>query len=80
MTTTNLTAIEELVLEVLYEHRGRVVTRAMLARSAGLRGVGSRRVDVALVAIRRLVGNERLVNVRSRGWMLIDESATGPSV
>ena len=64
-----LTPREEAMLALLLAHRGRVVTRTELARVAGLR-ISSRRIDVHLVNVRRHVGAERLVNVRSRGWMV----------
>ena len=60
---------EEAILRVLQTRRGRVVTRTELARAAGL-PVTSRRIDVHLVNVRRHLGAEELVNVRSRGWML----------
>jgi DNA-binding response OmpR family regulator len=60
---------EEAILAVLRAQAGRVVTRTQLARVAGL-AVSSRRLDVHLVNVRRVVGPENLTNVRSRGWML----------
>jgi hypothetical protein len=47
-----------------------VVSRAELARAAGIADLGPRRCDALMVDIRRLVGAERLVTVRRRGWML----------
>jgi DNA-binding response OmpR family regulator len=67
-----LSDVELAVLDVLSAHAGRVVTRTTLARSTGMRGLGPRRIDAVLVAVRRHVGPERLVNVRNRGWMLLD--------
>lgn len=64
-----LGAREQAILCVLEAQRGRIVTRTELARAAGL-PVASRRIDVHLVNVRRHVGSESLVNVRSRGWML----------
>jgi DNA-binding response OmpR family regulator len=60
---------EEAMLAVLRAQTGRVVTRTQLARVAGL-AVSSRRLDVHLVNVRRVVGADNLTNVRSRGWML----------
>lgn len=60
------------VLRVLVESTGRVVSRTELIRRAGLRGVAPRRIDVLLVEIRRIVGECNLVNVRGRGWMLME--------
>lgn len=73
--TVRLCDREAALLTLLEGARGRVVTRTELARAAGLRQA-PRRVDVHLVNVRRhlqaATGN-RLVNVRGRGWMLLDE-------
>ena len=60
------------LLAALEGARGRVITRTELARAAGLRQT-PRRVDVHLVNVRRhLQGAQcQLVNVRGRGWMLV---------
>ena len=66
---------EMALLTTLEGARGRVVTRTELARAAGLRQA-PRRVDVHLVNVRRHLHEStagRLVNVRGRGWMLLDE-------
>ncbi len=60
------------VLAVLVEGAGRVVGRGELIRRARLRELAPRRVDALLVEVRRLVGDENLINVRGRGWMLVD--------
>ena len=67
-----LTDREIALLTVLRDSRGRVLTRTELARRAGLKGVQPRRVDALLVNVRRALDDERLINVRSRGWMLVD--------
>jgi DNA-binding response OmpR family regulator len=61
---------EAAILEALRTNAGRVVTRTELAQAAGLRQ-HPRRVDVHLVNVRRHLGDDHLVNVRSRGWMLL---------
>ena len=58
------------VLQVFLECRGRVVSRAEIARRAGLTGMNQRRCDSLLVAIRRVLGAEAIRTVRGRGWML----------
>lgn len=67
---TPLTSKETAVLQVFLDCQGRVVSRAELARRAGLTGLNSRRCDSLLVAIRRVLGPEAIRTVRSRGWML----------
>jgi DNA-binding response OmpR family regulator len=75
VTDTSITSIlldprETAILETLRSNVGRVVTRTELAVAAGLRHQ-PRRVDVHLVNVRRHLGVDQLVNVRSRGWMLV---------
>jgi DNA-binding winged helix-turn-helix (wHTH) protein len=65
---------EQSVLSVLLVNRGRVISRRELARRAGLANLSERRCDSLLVAIRRALGPESVVTVRSRGWMLHDEA------
>jgi len=68
--TVSLGAQERAVLAVLYAHRGRVVSRRELARLAGLGEKGDRRCDSVLVGVRRRLGADAVITVRSRGWML----------
>ena len=65
---------EQSVLHVLLANRGRVISRRELARRAGLANLSERRCDSLLVAIRRALGPQAVVTVRSRGWMLHNES------
>jgi DNA-binding winged helix-turn-helix (wHTH) protein len=64
---------EQSVLSVLLANRGRVISRRELARRAGLTDLSERRCDSLLVAIRRALGPNSVVTVRSRGWMLSDD-------
>jgi DNA-binding winged helix-turn-helix (wHTH) protein len=64
---------EQSVLSVLLANRGRVISRRELARRAGLAKLSERRCDSLLVAIRRALGPNSVVTVRSRGWMLHDD-------
>ena len=66
---------EQTVLNVLLVNRGRVISRRELARRAGLAGLSERRCDSLLVAIRRALGPDSVVTVRSRGWMLSGAAA-----
>ena len=61
---------EQSVLAVLLINRGRVISRRELARRAGLANLSERRCDSLLVAIRRALGPDSVLTVRSRGWML----------
>lgn len=58
------------MLSVLLANRGRVVSRRELARLADLTSLSERRCDSIIVQIRRRLGAEAVVTVRSRGWML----------
>jgi len=71
---------EQSVLSVLLVNRGRVISRRELARRAGLANLSERRCDSLLVSIRRALGPESVVTVRSRGWMLSDEAIDAASV
>jgi DNA-binding winged helix-turn-helix (wHTH) protein len=70
---------EQSVLSVLLANRGRVIGRRELARRAGLLSLSERRCDSLLVAIRRALGPQSVVTVRSRGWMLSDEAIDAAS-
>jgi DNA-binding response OmpR family regulator len=58
------------VLAVLVANDRRVVSRRELARAAGLTDLSERRCDSLLVGVRRVLGADAVVTVRSRGWML----------
>lgn len=70
---------EQSVLSVLLANRGRVIGRRELSRRAGLADLSERRCDSLLVAIRRTLGPQSVVTVRSRGWMLSDEAIDAAS-
>lgn len=72
--TADLTPADRAVLAVLVDQAGRVTGRESLSRMAGLDGAGSRRPDVSLVALRRVLGAGSIITVRQRGWMLSDAS------
>ncbi len=66
-----LTPQERAVYDVLEDTAGRVLSRAEIARRAGLSDLSQRRCDSLIVGIRRRIGPERVRTVRRRGWMLI---------
>lgn len=70
MTTDQLPPREAAVLAALEAAGGRVLSRADLARAAGLAGLSPRRVDSVLVSLRRRLPPGALVTVRGRGWAL----------
>lgn len=60
------------MLAVLVANRNRVVGRREIARDAGLAELNQRRCDSILVGVRRQLGADAIITVRSRGWMLAD--------
>jgi DNA-binding response OmpR family regulator len=66
-----LTPQERAVFHVLEQHAGKVLSRAELARRAGIADLSTRRCDSLIVGIRRQIGAERVRTVRRRGWMLV---------
>ncbi len=65
---------ERAVLAVLVEHHGRVVDRSSLRHHAGLGELSPRRCDALLVRVRAALGDDAIVTVRRRGWMLRTEA------
>lgn len=57
--------------EILERNAGRVMSRAELARRAGIADLSARRCDSLIVGIRRQIGADRVRTVRRRGWMLV---------
>lgn len=70
-----LGAVEIAVLRVLVERTGRVTGRDDLNRLAGLDGT-QRRVDAALVPLRRRLGEGAIITIRRRGWLLHNDAAS----
>ena len=65
---------ERAVLAVLVENHGRVVDRSSLRHRAGLNELSPRRCDALLVRVRATLGDDAIVTVRRRGWMLRSEA------
>ena len=59
------------VLRVLVERAGKVTDRISLNKLAGLTGT-PRRCETILVTLRRALGEDAIVTVRRRGWMLTE--------
>ena len=59
------------VLQVLVERAGKVTDRISLNRLAGLTGT-PRRCETILVTLRRVLGDDAIVTIRRRGWMLTE--------
>lgn len=59
------------VLRVLVERAGKVTDRVSLNKLAGLTGT-PRRCETILVTLRRALGDDAIVTVRRRGWMLTE--------
>lgn len=68
------------MLGVLLDRAGRVVSRHELARRTGLTDRSERRCDAILVQLRRALGPDAILTVRSRGWMLRPEAAPAAEV
>jgi len=66
-----LSARERAVYTVLSDSAGRVLSRAQIARRAGITDLSDRRCDSLIVGIRRRIGSDRVRTVRRRGWMLV---------
>lgn len=62
------------MLVALVTHRDRVLGRRELARLAGLAELSERRCDSVLVGLRRTLGPDSILTVRSRGWRLADDA------
>jgi DNA-binding winged helix-turn-helix (wHTH) protein len=68
----DLTDADISVMQVLVRQHGRVTSRETLTRLAGLGSASLRRVDVCLVALRRVLGADSITTVRQRGWILTE--------
>lgn len=71
-TPFTLSASAVAVLGVFAAAGPRVVSRTELGRRAGLAGLSERRCDGVIVELRRALGHDAIVTVRSRGWRCVD--------
>lgn len=69
-----LSVTDRAILRVLTESPQRIVGRESLVRLAGLDNESARRADGSVVVLRRAMGQNSIINVRARGWMLSDEA------
>jgi DNA-binding response OmpR family regulator len=65
-----LTPQERAVFMALSQETNRVMSRVEIARAAGISDLNQRRCDSLIVGIRRVVGANRLITVRRRGYLL----------
>ena len=70
---TPLSATDRAVLEGLASRAGTVVSRSTLRRLARIIDLSERRCDASIGVIRRVLGEDAIRTVRSRGWMLNTE-------
>ena len=66
---------EVAVLRTLLAAEGRVVSRDTIVRDGGLGHLSARRTDALVASLRRRLGEESILTVRQRGWMLSAEGA-----
>jgi DNA-binding response OmpR family regulator len=64
------TSLDIGTLRLLVEYSGRIIGRDQLARLLNVEASAARRIDGSLVVLRRLLGPDAIITVRSRGWML----------
>lgn len=67
---SSLSPVDRRILNALVQQEGRVTSRDTLMRLAAVESETNRRVDVSMVAIRRVLGADAIKTVRQRGWML----------
>ncbi len=68
----SLSAVDRRILDALLQQEGRITSRDTLMRLAAVESLTNRRVDVCIVALRRILGPNSITTVRQRGWMLTD--------
>lgn len=68
--TAGLSPQERAVYDVLWAHRGRVLSRHEIARMAGFSDCATRRCDAVILGIRRTLGESSVRTVRRRGWII----------
>lgn len=73
-SATSIGAHERAILEVFIQNEGRIVSRLELSRQAGLAELNTRRCDSLLVTLRRILGQDAIITVRQRGWMLAEQA------
>ena len=73
-----LTEADLSVLRVLVARSGRITNRDDLNKLAGLSG-SQRRCEAVLVNLRKALGDEAIVTIRRRGWML-DNSVVAAAI
>ena len=75
MPGTPLPAADAAVLRTLLASEGRVMSRTTIARDSGLGHLSTRRTDAVIASLRKRLGDDCLVTVRQRGWILSEDGA-----
>lgn len=70
MPSSPLSPTEEAVLRTLLSAEGRVMSRTTIARDSGLGHLSARRTDSVIATLRVRLGEDSVVTIRQRGWML----------
>ena len=65
-----MTPTDAAVLSVIVENAGRIVSRTTIRRSVGLQHYTERRCDDVVSSLRTMLGDNAMITVCSRGWML----------
>ena len=69
---SSLSAVDRRILDALLHQEGRVTGRDTLMRLAAVESLTNRRVDVSIVVLRKVLGQDSIQTVRQRGWMLTE--------
>lgn len=69
---SSLSAVDRRILDALLQQEGKITSRDTLMRLAAVESLTNRRVDVSIVVLRKILGQNSIQTVRQRGWMLTE--------
>ena len=69
---SSLSAVDRRILDALLQQEGKITSRDTLMRLAAVESLTNRRVDVSIVVLRKVLGQDSIQTVRQRGWMLTE--------